>query len=156
MPKNLKITVVGGAFLAAVSALSLPAVAAMTDAQCAATWKQADRNGDGAVTQDEAPAYFSAARAAGKTVADRMTSADFASLCKTGAFDMKSTDAGVLQKGANSFTEAQAKARAAAHGFTNISSLSKDQDGIWRGSAQQGGKSVEIAIDFKGNVVVDQ
>jgi putative membrane protein len=56
-------------------------------------------------------------------------------------------------KGANSFTEGEAKSRAEAHGFTEIKNLKKDDDGIWRGRATQQGKSVEIAIDYKGNVV---
>jgi hypothetical protein len=56
-------------------------------------------------------------------------------------------------KGANSFTEGEAKSRAESHGFSEIKDLKKDDDGIWRGHATQQGKSVEIAIDYKGNVV---
>jgi periplasmic protein CpxP/Spy len=56
-------------------------------------------------------------------------------------------------KGANSFTEGEAKSRAESHGFADIKDLKKDNDGIWRGHATQGGKAVEIAIDYKGNVV---
>ena len=57
-------------------------------------------------------------------------------------------------KGANSFTEGQAKDRAIAHGgVDSVSDLKKDDDGIWRGTASQGGKSVQIAVDYKGNVV---
>jgi hypothetical protein len=56
-------------------------------------------------------------------------------------------------KGANSFTEGEAKKRAEARGFSDIKDLKKDTDGIWRGHATQQGKSVEIAIDYKGNVV---
>ena len=56
-------------------------------------------------------------------------------------------------KGANSFTEGEAKKRAEARGFSEVTDLKKDQDGIWRGRANQQGKPVEIAIDYKGNVV---
>jgi hypothetical protein len=35
----------------------------------------------------------------------------------------------------------------------SVSDLKKDDDGIWRGTASQGGKSVQIAVDYKGNVV---
>ncbi len=56
-------------------------------------------------------------------------------------------------KGANSFTEGEAKSRAEARGFSDVKDLKKDGDGIWRGHATQQGKSVEIAIDYKGNVV---
>jgi putative membrane protein len=56
-------------------------------------------------------------------------------------------------KGANSFTEGEAKSRAEARGFSDIKELKKDNDGIWRGQATQAGKQVQIAIDYKGNVV---
>jgi len=56
--------------------------------------------------------------------------------------------------GANSFTESQAKSRIEAGGFTNISGLSKDSAGVWRGTAFQAGKSVRVSLDFQGNVVV--
>jgi hypothetical protein len=40
--------------------------------------------------------------------------------------------------GANSFTEGQAKSRIEARGFTNVTGLKKDSDGVWRGTATQG------------------
>jgi hypothetical protein len=55
--------------------------------------------------------------------------------------------------GANSFTEGQAKSRIEARGFTNVAGLTKDSDGVWRGTATQGGKSVKVSVDFQGNVV---
>jgi hypothetical protein len=55
--------------------------------------------------------------------------------------------------GANSFTEGQAKSRIEARGFTNVVGLKKDSDGVWRGTATQGGKSVKVSVDFQGNVV---
>jgi hypothetical protein len=55
--------------------------------------------------------------------------------------------------GANSFTEGQAKSRIEARGFSNVAGLKKDSDGVWRGTASQGGKSVKVSVDFQGNVV---
>jgi hypothetical protein len=55
--------------------------------------------------------------------------------------------------GANSFTEGQAKSRIEAAGFTNVSDLQKDDQGIWRGHAQKGGQQVSVALDYQGNVV---
>ena len=55
--------------------------------------------------------------------------------------------------GANSFTEAQAKSRIEARGFTNVSALKKDDAGVWRGTASQAGKSMTVSVDFQGNVV---
>ncbi len=58
--------------------------------------------------------------------------------------------------GANSFTEAQAKDRMEKAGFTQVINLKKDDNGIWRASAMQGGKQVSVALDFRGNVVATQ
>jgi len=55
-------------------------------------------------------------------------------------------------KGANSFTEAQAKQRIEAKGFTNVSALKKDADGVWRGKAMKGGATQDVALDYQGNV----
>ena len=56
--------------------------------------------------------------------------------------------------GANSFTEGQAKARIEARGYTNVSELTKDSQGIWRGKASKDGKSFDVSLDYQGNVVV--
>jgi hypothetical protein len=55
--------------------------------------------------------------------------------------------------GANSFTEGQAKTRIEASGFSEVSELNKDNDGVWRGKAKKDGKNVEVSLDFQGNVV---
>ena len=54
--------------------------------------------------------------------------------------------------GANSFTESEARNRIEARGFTAVSDLKKDDQGIWRGSATKDGQTVKVALDFKGNV----
>ena len=66
-----------------------------------------------------------------------------------------SSDAPPLS-GANSFTETQARSRIEEGGFADVSGLKKDDHGIWRGTAMKDGKSVNVALDFKGNVVVAQ
>jgi hypothetical protein len=55
--------------------------------------------------------------------------------------------------GANSFTEGQAKTRIEASGFSEVSELNKDNNGVWRGKAKKDGKNVEVSLDFQGNVV---
>lgn len=55
--------------------------------------------------------------------------------------------------GANSFTEGQAKSRIEANGFTNVSGLKKDDAGVWRGKASKGSQSMNVSVDFQGNVV---
>jgi hypothetical protein len=56
-------------------------------------------------------------------------------------------------KGRNSFTEGEAKSRLESNGFSNVSGLAKDDDGVWRGKAMKNGKEVEVSLDYQGNVV---
>src|SRR5579875_1457500 len=55
-------------------------------------------------------------------------------------------------KGHNSFTRGQAQTRIQRHGFTKVSGLKLDGNGVWRGTAQQNGQSVNVWLDYKGNV----
>lgn len=55
-------------------------------------------------------------------------------------------------EGGTSFTEAQAKGRLADAGYTSMSKLTKSKDGMWMGTASKGGKKVEVALDYTGNV----
>ena len=57
--------------------------------------------------------------------------------------------------GANSFTEAQARSRIEAHGYTNVGGLTKDDNSIWRGKATKGGTPVNVALDYQGNIVAN-
>ncbi|CAM2764645.1 MULTISPECIES: hypothetical protein [Methylobacterium] len=57
-----------------------------------------------------------------------------------------------LEKGANSFTEGEARSRLEKSGFKDAKNLMKDGDGIWRGTAMHDGKQVNVGLDFKGNV----
>jgi hypothetical protein len=69
-----------------------------------------------------------------------------------------STQGGTQQPpvaGANSFTEAQAKDRIEKAGYADVTNLKKDDQGIWRASAKQGDKQVNVALDFQGNVVAN-
>ena len=56
-------------------------------------------------------------------------------------------------KGRNSFTEGEAKSRIEKAGYSNISGLKKDDSGIWRGRAVKDGQSVDVSLDYQGNVV---
>ena len=60
---------------------------------------------------------------------------------------------GAPAAGANSFTEGQARTRIEAAGYSNVSGLAKDKDGVWRGKASKGGRTVDVALDYQGNVV---
>ena len=47
----------------------------------------------------------------------------------------------------------QAKSRIETGGYTNVSGLKKDDQGVWRAKATKDGKSVDVSVDFQGNVV---
>ena len=65
--------------------------------------------------------------------------------------DLKNATAPV--EGENSFTESQAKDRIAEAGYTDVGALKLDDKGVWRGTAMKGGKSVQVGLDYQGNVV---
>ncbi|HEY6431465.1 MAG TPA: hypothetical protein VIZ17_05740 [Acetobacteraceae bacterium] len=57
--------------------------------------------------------------------------------------------------GANSFTMGQAQKRLENNGFTQVSPLTKDSESIWRGQAMKDGKTVDVAVDYQGNIVTN-
>ena len=129
---------------------------AMTDADCATAWKAADTKSQGVITETQGRRYFAAMRVAQKPVpADGMSQAAFMENCKAGLFDASAKDAGAPLSGANSFTESQAKDRIMATGLSDVSALKKDDKGVWRGTATDGSKKTNVAVDYKGNVVAE-
>jgi len=61
-------------------------------------------------------------------------------------------DANAPLPGANSFTEGQAKSRLEANGYSAITELKKDEQGVWRGTATHDGKSTAVSVDYRGNI----
>ena len=55
--------------------------------------------------------------------------------------------------GRNSFTEGEAKSRIEKMGFSNVTNLKKDEHGVWRGRAMKDSKTVEVSVDYQGNVI---
>lgn len=58
-------------------------------------------------------------------------------------------------KGANSYTESEAKSRIAAMGYSHVGGLKKDDNGVWRATASKGGQRVHVSLDYQGNVNAD-
>ena len=141
--------------LALVTLCSMNPVWAASESECQDLWKKADTNSDGVLSDRESVRYVALMRVGDRTVANegRITQAEFMDACKADVYATRKPDEGAPLKGANSFTEGQAKDRAVAHGMESVSELKKDDDGIWRGTATQAGKTVQIAVDYKGNVV---
>jgi hypothetical protein len=54
--------------------------------------------------------------------------------------------------GANSFTRSEAIKQIEAKGYTHVTGLKKDKDGVWRGKATKDGQAGPISVDYQGNV----
>lgn len=61
-------------------------------------------------------------------------------------------NSGAPVAGRNSFTEGQAKSKIEQAGYSNVSDLQKDNDGVWRGKATKEGATTAVSLDFQGNV----
>lgn len=59
---------------------------------------------------------------------------------------------GGARRGRNSFTEGQARTHILKAGYQSVTGLAKGKDGVWRGTAMKNGASVDVGMDFKGNV----
>ena len=68
-------------------------------------------------------------------------------------FDSSNRQTTAPVAGRNSFTEGEAKSRIEKMGFSNVSSLNKDDQGVWRGRAMKDGKTVDVSLDYQGNVI---
>ena len=53
--------------------------------------------------------------------------------------------------GANSFTRGEVSRRLAARGFSHVTDLKKDSNGVWRGQAMHDGAATAVWVDYKGN-----
>ena len=154
---KMRTALLSGSVLLAATLFGVAPSLAATDADCTSMWVQADANGDGTLTGAEADRYTAWMRVANKSVPKDgvLTQTAFLENCRSDVFVTAAVEEGAPFKGANSFTENQAKDRVVAAGFGTVSALTKDNDGIWRGTAMKDGKSVNVAVDYKGNVVAN-
>jgi hypothetical protein len=93
----------------------------------------------------------------GIVAAAAFTSSASAQTAKSGSHNPAVKDSSVGKvvapaNGRNSFTRAQATGRIAKAGYTGVSNLVKDTNGVWRGAAMRDGKRVQVGLDYKGNV----
>jgi hypothetical protein len=116
-----------------VSACSKPASQTAANAN-AATANAADATATSAANATDAGGAVSPPEANGAVNAD----------ANKGATDTAAAS--------NSFTEGQAKGHIENAGYTDVSDLNKTADGLWTAKAKKAGKSVDVAVDFKGAV----
>ena len=83
---------------------------------------------------------------------DRNTGAAGAAGNRNQAVATTSANAPQPAKGANSFSAGEARRRLQTAGYSTVSDLKKDNDGIWRGSAKKDGSNVGVWLDYKGNM----
>jgi|GEM_PF-453951 len=69
-----------------------------------------------------------------------------------GAVNTTSQNQSQPARGANSFTQGEARSRLQARGYQNASNLHEDANGVWRGQATHEGQQVSVWLDYKGNV----
>jgi len=127
-------------------------------------WHQAIRAAGLALQLGTAPAFAQSAPATSPSTAPVTTPPPPAANPPTGgpnslppgepanAIGSGNPGVGGLSQGANSFTEGQARERLRKHGYGQVSALTKDQDGVWRGSAIRNGHQVHVGVDYKGNI----
>lgn len=142
-----------------LGALSLGAgsVQAASEAECAQIWASLDTDQDGFIDENMSERYLAWLRVNEVELpADgRIDQALYLESCQEDRFVEQEPDADAPLAGANSFTEGQARDRILAYGYSDVSELRKDDDGIWRGTALLDGQSVAVAVDYKGNVVAN-
>ena len=68
------------------------------------------------------------------------------------AVDTNAASDPALAPASNSFTEGQAKGHIENAGYTDVTGLTKTADGMWTARAKKGGKTMDVALDFKGAV----
>ena len=57
--------------------------------------------------------------------------------------------------GNNSFTEEQARGHLSNAGYTNITGMTQDASGVWRGQATLGGKTGPVSVDYQGSITAN-
>jgi len=125
----------------ALGACSKPASQTAADSTPAATNAAADA---GAATANTADAAAASAPSPGGAVSPPEANA----AVNTDA-NKTSTD---VAAASNSFTEGQARGHIENAGYTDVTNLTKTPDGLWTAKAKKGGKTVDVAMDFKGAV----
>lgn len=88
----------------------------------------------------------------GAGAVDRNTGAAAAAGDRNQAVATTGENAPQPAKGANSFTDGEARRRIESSGYSTVADLKKDDDGIWRGSAMKDGAKVGVWLDYKGNI----
>ncbi len=91
----------------------------------------------------------------GTGVVDRNTGTAAAAGDRNQALATTGANAPQPARGANSFTEGEARRRIEGAGFSGVGALRKDDGGVWRGTATKNGASAQVWLDYKGSIGQD-
>lgn len=130
--------------LALLGACSKPASQASTEPPASGATAASDASNAPANAADSTANGMASAQSGGGTVSPPQANGAINSDSNKGSADVASAS--------NSFTQSQAKGHIENAGYTGVSNLMKTPDGMWTAKAMKGGKSVDVAIDFKGAV----
>ncbi len=83
---------------------------------------------------------------------DRNTGAAAASGDRNQAVTTTGANAPQPARGANSFSQGEARRRIQSEGYQRITRLHKDEGGVWRGRGMKDGQQVKVWLDYKGNI----
>lgn len=121
---------------------------------CQAQFDALDLDGDGFLSQSEAAREEARTMIDGIVIGEQgLTRDQFLEVCDSHTWSQSAPESGAPFEGANSFTEEQARDRAIAWNVSNVSQLTLDDQGIWRGTGTVDGQPVSVAVDYRGNVV---
>ena len=91
----------------------------------------------------------------GTGVVDRNTGTAAAAGDRNQAVATTSANAPQPARGANSFTEGEARRRIESEGYSSVGALTKDDGGVWRGTATRNGQAARVWLDYKGSIGQD-
>lgn len=121
---------------------------------CDAEFAALDTDGNGYLSEAEAQRAYARSRIDGVTLQEQgISKEEYMTLCGAPAWAENTPEEGAPFEGANSFTEEQARDRAISWNVAEVSAMTLDDQGIWRGTGMLDGANVAVAVDYKGNVV---
>ncbi|HEX4713071.1 hypothetical protein [Phenylobacterium sp.] len=136
--------------LAATVSLALLGACSKPASQTAADTSAATTNAASNVAQDAGNAAANAGDAAASASAPGgVVSPPQANSAMNADANKTSSD---VASASNSFTEGQAKGHIENAGYSDVTNLTKTPDGMWTAKAKKGGKTMDVALDFKGAV----
>ncbi|PTQ12362.1 hypothetical protein CLG96_07480 [Sphingomonas oleivorans] len=65
----------------------------------------------------------------------------------------RTAEAGRKIERSNPYSEEQARSLLMREGYGDVSSLVKNESGIWEGTARKDGETVNVAVDYQGKVL---